>query len=117
MTTTTIQLNAGDSVSFDGKDVIRANGERLSVAIYETQQAYAARPFAVAWRDSHFSGTFRFDTLDQAYADIQSRWARIQAKVAAERYTASQLWQSYLETPTGRVRLAYVLLCDNVSSY
>lgn len=95
----------------------RAHAARVSPEIKAKQEAYAARPYAVQWCDSHFSATFRFDTLDQAYADIQDRWARIQATVKRDRYCSSQLWRSNLETPTGKVRLAYVLLCDDVSSY
>jgi hypothetical protein len=115
--TATIQLNAGDRFSHDGKCVIRANGDRIDLAIYQAQLAYAARPYAVHWRDSHFSATFRFHTLDDAFADIQHRWERIRATVARDRYRASHLRDCNLQTPEGRVSLRYVLLCDDVSSY
>lgn len=84
----------------------------------ETQQAaYAARPFAVRWIDSHFSATFRFHTLDEAHAYAQQQWMHIQWQVARHRPCASRLWQSRLITPTGSVQLAYVLLATDVSSY
>lgn len=91
---------------------------RVSDEILAKQQAYAARPVAVHWRDSHFSGTFRFDTLGEAFAYVDQQWSRIRRNVAAERYLASDLRSSALEAPgIGRVPLRLVLLADDVSSY
>jgi hypothetical protein len=89
----------------------------ISPEIRAAQEAYAARPFAVRWEDSHMSGTFRFDSFTEAFDYVQIQWARVQRRVRENRHMASHLWHSYLETPEGRVPLRYVLLCDDVSSY
>lgn len=89
----------------------------ISAEILALQEAYAARPFAVRWHDSHFSGTFRFHTLNDAFQYVQDQWARISKEVANHRYCASSLWRSYLETPQGRTPLNYVLLTHDISSY
>lgn len=82
------------------------------------QIAYAARPYAVRWCDSHFSTTNRFNTLDEAHDYIQRMWSNIRDEVTRYPYRASQLWHSHLESPDGsRIKLRYVLLCDDVSSY
>jgi len=81
------------------------------------QDAYEARPFAVRWCDSHASLTNRFNSYDEAYTYVQQQWIRIQNRVAKNLNHASQLGQSYLITPAGRVQLSYVLLCPDVSSY
>ena len=44
----------------------------ISNEIRAAQEAYAARPFAVRWRDSHFSGTTRFHTFDGAKERVQN---------------------------------------------
>lgn len=92
----------------------------VSPEILAAQQAYAARPFSVRWRDSHFSGTFRFETLDEAYDYIQEQWARqnraCARKTQAGSWVASCLRESYLETPAGRCRLDFVLLASDVSN-
>lgn len=89
----------------------------VSPEILSLQKAYAARPFAVRWVDSHSAGTHRFDTGAEAFDYIQAQWLRIQRDVAQYRYRASNLWWSHLETPEGRVQLAYVLLTQDVQSY
>jgi hypothetical protein len=81
------------------------------------QAAYAARPFAVQWADSHYCGTSRFDTFEEAFEHAQSLWSMIRKSVVNQRYMESHLWQSWLETPAGSVRLAYWLLADDVNSY
>lgn len=86
-------------------------------AVLTSQAAYAARPFAVRWVDSHFSGTFRFHTFDEAFQYAQDQWALVQRNVSEHRRMASNLWRSCLETPAGRTQLAYVLLARDVSSY
>jgi len=85
--------------------------------ILAAQAAYAARPFAVRWRDSHFSTCERFSSYDEAFAYVQQMWALIRHTVRVSRNHESLLWQSSLETPAGRVQLNYVLLADDVSSY
>ena len=90
---------------------------RLSPEIQAAQAAYAARPYAVRWVDSHGSGTFRFDTFAEAFDYVQEQWARIQRKVATERYRASHLRRSHIETPQGNTPLPYWLLAEDVSSY
>lgn len=83
-----------------------------------TPEIYAARPIAVFWSTSYFSGCFRFDTLAEAFAYIDTQWTRIRDRVQGERYCASDLRSSYLEAPElGRVSLRYVLLTADVSSY
>jgi len=89
----------------------------ISPEIRASQLAYAARPFAVRWVDSHASCTNRFDTLSEAFEYIQAQWIRVQRDVAQYRYRASNLWWSHLETPAGTTQLAYVLLASDVSSY
>jgi hypothetical protein len=89
----------------------------VSEEIKAMQEAYWARPFAVQWRDSHFSTTDKFLTLEGAFDFIEYHWARIRKDVATRRNVESLLRQCYLETPEGRVSLRYVLLCDDVSSY
>lgn len=89
----------------------------VSMEILASQLAYAARPFAVYWVDSHCSGEFRFETFAEAYDYVQTQWARVRRRVATEQYHASDLWVSRFHTPTGSVQLAYVLLADDVSSY
>lgn len=89
----------------------------FDIATLASQQAYAARPFAVRWVDSHASCTNRFDTLSGAFEYIQAQWLRVQHDVAQYRYRESHLWQSHLETPEGRTQLSYVLLASDVSSY
>jgi hypothetical protein len=89
----------------------------VSAEILASQAAYAARPFAVRWVDSHCAVTHRFHTFKEAFSYVQNQWSNVQRRVAAEPYRASSVWWSYLETPTGRTQLAYVLLCADVSSY
>lgn len=89
----------------------------VSPDIRALQIAYAARPFAVRWHDSHFSGTFRFHSFNEAYQYVQDMWAHIVREVAQNPYRASSLWRSYLETPEGKTQLTYVLLTADVSSY
>ena len=89
----------------------------ISAEIKAMQDAYAARPYAVMWRDSHCQIPSRFHTYNEAFEYIQEQWARIRRTVRERKYCGSQLWRSYLETPEGRVQLCYVLLCDDVSSY
>jgi hypothetical protein len=82
-----------------------------------TQEAYASRPFAVRWIDSHFGTTSRFYTFAEAFDYAQCMWARTRQEAAERRFVSSNLRESYLETPSGRVSLAYYLLADDVSSY
>lgn len=89
----------------------------IAPEILAAQQAYAARPFAVRWVDSHFSGTFRFETFDEAFDYMHQQWTLIQRTVKTTRYRESHLRQSWLETPNGRISLRWYLLCDDVSSY
>lgn len=90
----------------------------ISEEIRAAQEAYAARPFAVRWCDSHCSGTFRFHTYADAFDYVQEQWARIRRYADTKPYPVeSLLWQSRLITPDGSVSLRYVLLCDDVSSY
>lgn len=89
----------------------------VSPEIRAAQEAYAARPFAVRWVDSHCSVTNRFETLDDCYAYINQVWTAVQKRVRENRYMSSMLWHCHLETPAGRVQLPYVMLCDDVSSY
>lgn len=86
--------------------------------IAAAQAAYAARPFAVRWVDSHVSTTNRFHTFDEAFQYAQDMWAMIRKEVAETRYRSSNLRLSNIQTPDGNsVRLAYYLLADDVSSY
>ena len=85
--------------------------------ILARQAAYAARPFSVRWVDSHTAATFRFSTLDEAFGYVQDQWSRVQKDVATDSCRASNLWQSYIETPDWKAPLSYVLLADDVSSY
>jgi hypothetical protein len=89
----------------------------VTPAVRAAQEAYAARPFAVRWCDSHFSNMSRFDTLDEAFEYIRCQWVRVRKQVERNPHHASNLRRSYLETPEGRVSLRYVLLCDDVNSY
>ena len=89
----------------------------ISAELAAQQAAYWARPFAVRWCDSHFSVTEKFLTLEGAYEYIQKMWALIRKQVSERQFCGSQLWQSYLETPAERVKLSYVLMCDDVDSY
>ena len=89
----------------------------VSAEILASQAAYAARPFAVRWIDSHYSGTHRFHTFNEAFQYLQHQWVAVRKRVACNRYMASDLHRSYLETPTGRTPLTYVLLTNDVSSY
>ena len=89
----------------------------VSPEILAKQAAYAARPFAVRWCDSHASGTYRFNTLDEAYEYIHAVWLVSQINIAEKANRCTMLDRSYLETPSGRVQLRYVLLCDDLSSY
>jgi hypothetical protein len=89
----------------------------LSDEIKQAQAAYAARPFAVRWVDSHYSGTHRFHTFDEAFAYAQDQWARQVREVSRHRYRASALWQSAIITPAGSMPLRWYLLTADVSSY
>ncbi len=91
--------------------------DRVTAEVRASQRAYAARPYAVRWRDSHFSGTFRFHTFDEAFEYVQSQWLRICEDVANNRCRASALWSSYIETPEWKISLSYLLLTADVSSY
>jgi len=91
--------------------------DNISPEVRAHQAAYAARPFAVRWQDSHFSGEFRFDTFAEAFDYVQTMWTNIRQAVEQRPYRSSMLWQSYLKTPEGRISLRYVLLCEDVSSY
>ena len=85
--------------------------------IVNKQSAYKNRPFAVKWVDSHFSGTFRFETLDDALEYVQQQWSKIRSEVQSEHYCASNLSRSKLETPDGTLSLKWWLLTDDVSGY
>lgn len=85
--------------------------------IMASQLAYQGRPFAVGWRESHFSGTFRFDTLAEALSFVDEKWARVRGTVGSQRYASSDVWGSYVETPSERLAVAYYLLASDVSSY
>lgn len=89
----------------------------VSPEIRAMQLAYAARPYSVYWRDSHFSTLERFHTFDGAFAYAQRMWANIRERVAAMPNHESQLWRCTLETPEGEISLKYYLLADDVSSY
>lgn len=97
--------------------------QRVSLAIARSQLEYAARPFFLMWRDSHCQVPDRFDTFDEAFAEIQRKWAMIRTRVAKERHNASDLGYrgmngSYIEGPgIGRLPLGWLLLANNVSSY
>lgn len=89
-----------------------------SKEILAAQAAYAARPYAVRWVDSHCSTTQRLDTLDECFEYVQQLWAAVQARVANNRHECSKLHWSYIQTPDGqKMPLAYVLLAADVSSY
>ena len=90
---------------------------RVDPEIRRAQIEYALRPFAVRWVDSHFSGTFRFQTFREAFDYVQAQWAKVQERVATTRHRASNLRESYLETPLGKISLRYWLMADDVSSY
>ncbi len=87
------------------------------------QAEYAARPYAVRWSwerdwvDSHFETTNRFSTLEEAFKYAQDMWAIMRQEVSRRRYMASNIWRSRIETPNGKIPLAYYLLADDVSSY
>ncbi len=81
------------------------------------QAEYAARPYAVRWVDSHVATTNRFNTLEEAFKYAQDMWAMIRQEVSRRRYMASNIWWSRIETPNGKIPLAYYLLADDVSSY
>jgi hypothetical protein len=89
----------------------------VSPDILAAQIAYAARPYAVRWVDSHAALTNRFNTYDEAFQYVQEQWARVQKTIANQRYSASKLHYSYIETPDQRMPLAYLLLVKDVSSY
>jgi hypothetical protein len=89
------------------------NHEEIKAA----QTAYAARPFAVRWVDSHVSTTNRFDTFDEAFQYAQDMWAMIRKEVAERRNMNSNLHWSNIQTPDSKISLAYYLLTDDVSSY
>ena len=97
-------------------DRIRAQ-TNVTPEIMAKQLEYQGRPFAVGWRDSHYSGVDRFETLAEAVTHMHRQWARTKEAVRTRRYQASDLWGSYLETPESRIALAYCLMADNVSSY
>jgi hypothetical protein len=82
-----------------------------------TQAAYAARPFAVRWVDSHVATCNRFHTFDEAHQYAQDMWAMIRREVATRHNMESHLWQSFIETPQGRIALRWYVLADDVSSY
>lgn len=91
---------------------------RVSPEIAAAQAAYGARPFAVYWRNSHFSGTFRFHTAGEAIDYIFQQWASNRSVVLRERYRATDLHASYFEGPDGqKIPAHYVVLCADVSSY
>jgi hypothetical protein len=89
----------------------------ISKEIATAQANYAAKPFAVRWVTSHFSGTFRFDTFDEAFDYVQEQWVKVQKQVRNNAYHSSKLWQSYIETPDGKMSVEYFLLAKDVSSY
>lgn len=93
----------------------------IAPEILAAQQAYAARPWFVMWRDSHCQVPQRFNTAAEAFEYVDYQWKKIRDRVARERYNASRLGGylgSYIEGPgLGRVSLRYVLLAEDVSSY
>ncbi len=78
---------------------------------------YWSRPYGVFWTSSYFQGEFRFNTLDEAFAYIDQQWQRVRETVRNERFVASNLRESKLITPEGKISLRNVLLTDDVSSY
>lgn len=90
----------------------------VSSEVAAAQAAYAARPFAVRWCDSHFATTERFNTFDEAFAYLQRQVARItrDVKRAGSSWVGAYFWESYIETSEGRVQANYYLLADSVSS-
>jgi hypothetical protein len=89
----------------------------IDIATPPSAVDYWNQPFAVSWVTSHFSGTFCFATLAEAFAYIDQQWAAITKRCAAERYFASNLRDSKLVANGQIIPLKYVLLCDDVSSY
>lgn len=82
------------------------------------QLAYAARPFAVRWVDSHSSLTCRFDTFEEAFAYLQDQFARQSKEVRQYKFRATNLWASNIQFPDGTsVQARYFLLTNDVSSY
>ena len=88
-----------------------------ATALKAIQDAYAARPFAVRWVDSHVGTCNRFDTFEEAFEYAQDMWAMIRREVSQRRNMESHLWQCYLEPPAGRMPLNWYTLADDVSSY
>ncbi len=95
---------------------------QVSAEIKAAQEAYAARPWFVMWRDSHCQVPCRFHTFEDAFEYVQDQWRRIKATVARERYSASNLgWRgengSWIEGPDCKMPLGWLLLAKDVSSY
>lgn len=63
------------------------------------QEAYAARPYAVAMYTSHFSGTSRFHTLKEAIAYLSGQYESMRRVVAEERYRALYAYRCFLILP------------------
>lgn len=88
-----------------------------SPEILASQQAYAARPYAVRIQTSHFSGTSRFDTLVEAIGYLTSQYVRMKAVVKAERCRSFDAQRSELILP-GDVRVACCeFIGSDLSSY
>lgn len=79
--------------------------------------AYAARPYAVRVRTSHFSGEFRFETLSDALEDIQGRYASAKAEVKQHRYRSFCARETVLILPGNIEIQAREFIGDSLSSY
>lgn len=87
----------------------------LSSEIAAAQAAYAARPYAVRLRTSHYSCTNRFNTLAEAIHYLSEQYTR--ATRVTERYRAFDARRSLIELPGGVTVACAEFLGPSLSTY
>jgi hypothetical protein len=111
------QVNDRAAVITEEAVAAHAAKQRVALDTARKQLEYAARPILAIWVDSHCSVPSRFNTVGEALDFFHGNWARIRARVAREKYNASNLQQSFIEGPGFRWSGRDVMLAADVSSY
>lgn len=87
----------------------------------DSAREYWSRPYRAHVSSSHFSGTFCFETYEEADAYIRSSASRvkeqIRSKVFGRAWVGFDCWRSFIESEDlGRVPAAYILFETRIAS-
>jgi hypothetical protein len=85
--------------------------------IKASQESYANRPYAARLITSHFSGTFRFDTLSEAIEYLSKQYQEGKKTVSRERCRSFDAYRSCLILPGNIEVKVCEFIGDSLSSY